>query len=188
MNYLGVIKDDVINGPGVRLTIFVSGCEHHCPSCHNSQSWDKNSGYYLKPSVINGIIDYILSTPFCSGVTISGGDPLATYNRVDTFILINSIKQKLPSDRSINFWLYTGYTYEELIETIKTSNTIESLILPKILSNIDVLVDGRFILEKRDISLKFRGSSNQRIIDINKTFNPNNLSNNNIVLWSEEND
>lgn len=184
MNYLGVIKDDVINGPGVRLTIFVSGCEHHCPGCHNSQSWDKDSGYYLNPSVINGITDYILSTPFCSGITISGGDPLATYNRESTFNLINSIKQKLPSDRHINFWLYTGYTYEELIDDIKLGDTILSFIL----TNIDVLVDGRFILEKRDISLKFRGSSNQRLIDINKTFDPNNLTTDNIVLWSEEND
>lgn len=184
MNYLGVIKDDVINGPGVRLTIFVSGCEHHCPGCHNSQSWDKDSGYYLNPSVINGITEYILSTPFCFGITISGGDPLAHYNRESTFNLIYSIKQKLPSDRHINFWLYTGYTYEELINDIKSGDTILSFIL----TNIDVLVDGRFILEKRDISLKFRGSSNQRLIDINKTFDPNNLTTDNIVLWSEEND
>lgn len=163
MNYAGIEPINITNGPGLRVSLFVSGCNHHCKNCFNPETWDFNYGNKFDQETKNQIFKY-LKEPHISGITILGGEPMDPLNQKDVADLITNIKSKYP-DKTI--WVYTGYTFEDFSENEKayTEYTLQ------ILNNIDVLVDGPFIETKKDLSLKFRGSSNQRIIDINKTRN-----------------
>lgn len=143
---LNIDTDCTDNGEGLRTTIYVSGCEHHCVGCHNPSSWNPNNGIEY---TIDQVIQVILENELAD-VTISGGDSL-TYQYENTLELVKAIKSRTKK----NIWLYTGYEFEKVLEHKK-----------EILYYIDVLVDGKFEKDKRDLSLKFRGSSNQRIIDI----------------------
>ena len=145
---LDIVKGTTVDGPGFRTSIYLSGCSHHCQGCHNPQSWDPENGTLMSLSEIMKIVE---DEDF--DVTISGGDPL--YNPHMLKVLVESLK-----NNRRNVWIYTGFTWEEII----SSNDL--LVAVK---EADVLVDGRYIDNLRDIDLAFRGSSNQRIIDIQKS-------------------
>ena len=147
---LDIIESTIVDGPGMRTTIYAAGCNHHCKKCHNPQSWSIDNGVKLP---INKILDKILSNN--ENVTFSGGDPLfqlSGFSKLAKLIKENSNK---------TIWCYTGFTYEQVLTL---PNSIE------LLKYIDVMVDGPFIEEKKDLNLAFRGSSNQRLIDMRKTF------------------
>ncbi|MCR4716601.1 MAG: anaerobic ribonucleoside-triphosphate reductase activating protein [Lachnospiraceae bacterium] len=147
MNYHNIIKDDMLNGDGLRVVLFVSGCDHHCFNCHNPETWDELSGIAFDENAINEIF-MELDKDYVSGLTVTGGDPLY-HNNVETVTeLSRKVKEKYP-DKTI--WLYTGFVYEDVKEL-------------EIFNYIDVVVDGPYIDEMRDTSLRWRGSSNQRVI------------------------
>lgn len=160
MNYQKIEKFDVANGKGIGVVLWVSGCEHHCRGCHNPDTWDSFSGNEFTEDTL-GYLLYSLAPSQVSRLTLSGGDPLATYNRDKICSIAKTIKTTYP-DKSI--WLYTGYTYEDILSDY-----------PDILNYIDVLVDGKFILEDRDITLLYKGSPNQRIIDVKESINSNSI-------------
>lgn len=159
--------DSVVDGPGLRSVVWLQGCLHACPGCHNTNTHDIGAGSLV---AISDIVSQIKHDPIQTGLTISGGEPLLQAKEV-----LELLRQLRPFTKSI--WLYTGYTFEEL--TNETNPLYETYM--RILGYLDVLVDGRFVLAKRDISLLFRGSSNQRLIDINRTAWAND-----IVLWNRE--
>jgi anaerobic ribonucleoside-triphosphate reductase activating protein len=154
MRYHQIEKCSVENGLGVRTTIYLSGCVHRCKNCHNPETWDFNGGNEFKEETKEELFSY-LALPYINGITFSGGDPLCSYDEV--LELTKEIKERFP-DKTI--WVYTGYTLEELIKGQKEA----------ILEYIDVLVDGRYVDELRDVTLPFRGSSNQRILEKGKDF------------------
>lgn len=147
----GFEKESYTDGIGIRYTIFVQGCKHNCLKCHNPETWDFKGG---ADTSISGIVDDMIENPLLDGVTISGGDPM--YRCDEVLSLIEEIKART----KYNIWAYTGFTYEECLAD---SDKL------KVLSNIDVLVDGEYKDELRSLSLTFRGSSNQRIIDVQKS-------------------
>lgn len=158
MNYHNITKDDMNNGDGIRVVLWVAGCEHHCPECHNPETWGYESGIPFDFIAENEIIAE-LDKDYISGITLSGGDPLAPNNRKRILFTVRWIKKHYPRK---TIWLYTGYKYEQLVFE-GDSDVIQ------ILKNIDVLVDGRYEKDLRDTSLKWRGSSNQRVLDMKKT-------------------
>ncbi len=144
---MDVVEDTVVDGPGFRTTIYAAGCRHHCPGCHNPQSWNPDNGQRV---TVEQVAEQLLSDPF-SNVTFSGGDPL---EQVEAFTeLARWIKAKSRK----NIWCYTGYRFEEICCSRR---------LAQILPYIDVLVDGRYMQALRDTDLLFRGSSNQRLVDV----------------------
>lgn len=163
MNYAGIEPVNITNGPGLRVCLFVSGCRRHCKNCFNPETWDFNYGNHFDKEAKDKILKY-LSEPHINGLTILGGEPMEKENQKDVANLIAEIRKKLPEK---TIWVFTGYTFEELNDPAKNYTEYTK----QILNNIDVLVDGPFIQEKKDLSLKFRGSSNQRLIDMNKTRN-----------------
>ena len=154
MRYHKIDKCSIENGIGIRTTIFLSGCIHKCKNCHNPETWDFNGGKEFTEETKAELFSY-LSLPYVNGITFSGGDPLCSYDEV--LKLIKEIKEIFPQK---TIWVYTGYTIEDLIKEGKEA----------ILDHIDVLVDGRYIDELRDVTLPFRGSSNQRILEKGKDF------------------
>lgn len=148
----GVIPESYTDGVGIRYTIFVQGCNHKCKDCQNPETWDFNGG---KLYDMDKVIENILSNPMLDGITLSGGDPMYMPNEVDEFI--SKLKSK---NNAMTIWLYTGFTYEQCIADEEKA---------KVLKKIDVLVDGPYIASKRALHLRFRGSSNQRIIDVAKS-------------------
>lgn len=171
MNYCEIKYFDIANGPGVRTSLFVSGCTHHCKGCFNEMAWDFNSGKEYTTDVEGEIISS-LSPSFIAGLTILGGEPMEVRNQSGVAGLVKRIKADLP-EKSI--WLFSGYTFEELLDI--SNSRCNGEFTMDILNNIDVLVDGKFVLELKDLSLKFRGSSNQRIIDMKRS-----LAENRVVL------
>lgn len=156
MNYSSIKQCDTANGPGVRTSLFVSGCTNYCKGCFNPETWDFNYGKPFTDDTIDKIIQY-LGESFISGFTILGGDPLHEMNAPTVMDICQIVKEKYP-EKSI--WVYTGYLIEDLIKNPNTRDT---------LNYIDVLVDGPYVEEKNDLHLRFRGSSNQRIIDVQNT-------------------
>lgn len=161
MKYQKITHNDIANGIGIRVVVFVSGCNHHCQGCHNPGTWDENSGELLTKEVANQI-HASLKNPWINGITFSGGDPLYPHNREDILSLCRDIKLHQPTK---TIWLYTGYTWEQVKDL-------------EVMKYIDVLVDGPFILEQKDISLPFCGSTNQRLIDVPRT-----LKTGEVTLW-----
>lgn len=149
MNYLAIDEADFANGQGVRVVLWVAGCTHHCEGCHNPQTHDFNAGKQIDTYTLFEL-NTLLSKPYIKGLTITGGDPLAKPNRKATEYICQWLR--FVNDRPIDFWIYTGHTYEALEDEID-------------LSFADYLVDGRFVKSLKQ-PLAFRGSSNQRIIDI----------------------
>lgn len=150
MNYMKIIKDDLINGSGVRCTLFVSGCSHGCSGCYSSHTWDYRSGTPFGEEQINTIREE-LSKPYVEGLTLLGGDPLMPKNISTVLELCKVLKEEFPNK---NIWCWTGYTLEEVQENHAHD----------ILNYIDVLVDGKFIEELKNLRLPFRGSENQRVL------------------------
>ena len=163
MNISGIIKSDIVNGPGIRLSLFVSGCTNHCEGCFQPETWDFNYGKEYSSEMEDNIISE-LSKPYYRGITLLGGDPMEEVNQIGLLQLTNRIKSEIP-DRDI--WAYTGFIYDK--DLIKDGKRYYNNITDKLLDNIDVLIDGPFILKRKDIRLKFRGSNNQRIIDLKES-------------------
>lgn len=159
MNYGEIKYCDIANGPGVRTSLFVSGCTHHCKNCFNPQTWDFNYGKEFTEKEIQEILDS-LEPDYISGITILGGEPLEPQNQKGVLELLKKVRQVYPEK---NVWIYSGYLFDKeivgkMIDTISETREILEL--------TDVIVDGRFVEELKSLSLVFRGSSNQRIIDV----------------------
>ena len=161
MNIAGINYESINDGEGVRTTIFVSGCSHKCPNCHNPLTHDINYGVKFTDELQNEIISNIEKRPFISGITLSGGDPLHNNNLFDVFNLITKLKDKFPEK---NIWLYTGYTWNQIFYPIITDNLNDQR--KSIVKMCDVLVDGVYKCDERDVTLAFRGSRNQRVINL----------------------
>ena len=155
---LDIIRGTTVDGPGFRTSIYFAGCSHHCPNCHNPQSWDPQGGVEMS---LDDIMEIIQEEDF--DVTLSGGDPL--FQSTNLPILVDRIK-----NNRRNLWIYTGYIWEDVVA---------SPLLFRAISKADVLIDGQFIEELKDPDLPFKGSSNQRIIDIQKS-----ISQGEIILWN----
>ena len=152
MNYHNITHDDMLNGDGLRVVLWVSGCEHHCKNCQNPETHDPNSG--IPFDVEAGLeIAWSAMEEHCSGLTLSGGDPLHPCNITDVTILCRDFKDAFPNK---TIWLYTGYKYEDVKHL-------------EVMKYIDVLVDGRYIEELADVKYKWAGSTNQRVIDVPKS-------------------
>lgn len=173
MNYATIKNCDVANGPGVRVSLFVSGCTHHCKDCFNEVAWDFDYGQPFDQSVIDHILE-LLNPDYIKGITYLGGEPLDPRNQPGLLELSRQIKAKYP-EKSI--WCFSGYVWETQI-TAKKLGPWE--ITEELLSYCDVLVDGPFIAAKKNLSLRFRGSENQRLIDVPKT-----MESGSVVLWEE---
>ena len=152
MRIAGLTKNDTTNGEGICVSLWVQGCPHHCKGCHNPESWDFNGGEYKNNDILlEEIYDAISANEIQRNFSILGGEPLAPQNINDTYYILWEVKQRYPS---IKTFVWTGYTLEQLKEMYKDT----------LLENVDVLIDGPFIKAERDITLKFRGSKNQRIL------------------------
>ena len=171
MHFASIKNCDIANGVGVRISLFVSGCTHHCHNCFNQEAWDFNYGQQFTKTQEDQIID-LLKPDYIAGLSLLGGEPMEDLNQKGLLPFVKRVKEIYPNK---TIWCYSGYTYEYLLEKIKTQEYTKEL-----LSLIDVLVDGKYVEELHDLSLRFRGSSNQRIIDVPKT-----LQQNKIVLWQE---
>lgn len=170
MNYHKIEKTSVANGTGIRVVLWVSGCSLHCKGCHNPETWDLNSGKLFDKEAKKELFE-ALDKPYIQGVTFSGGHPLESENVETIYLLIKEIKNKFPTK---DIWLYTGYTLERIFTTVTTDNlNLERFYAQEIVKMCDVVVDGAYIEELKDITLKWKGSSNQRVIDIEKTLKEN---------------
>lgn len=150
----GIVKESIVDGPGIRLVVFGQGCKHHCPGCHNPESHSFEGGELME---IDSIMELVKENPLLDGVTLSGGDP---FEQSESFAIL----AKKVKELGLNIITYTGYTYEEILDNID--------LIPgwkKLLYSTDILVDGKFEIDKKSLMLKFKGSSNQRIIDVNKS-------------------
>lgn len=175
MNYAEIKYCDIANGPGVRTSLFVSGCTHHCEGCFNQMTWDFHYGEVFTEEVENQIIES-LRPDYIVGLTLLGGEPFEHINQMGLLPLLRRVKKEFPKK---NIWCYTGYTLETDIADRMAKMWPETM---EMLSCLDVLVDGKFMLEKKDISLQFRGSSNQRLICV-----PEFLKTGEIVWWEDAN-
>lgn len=174
MNYATIKKYDIANGTGVRVSLFVSGCTHHCKGCFNAETWDFNYGKPFTKEVEDEIIT-ALSKSYISGLSLLGGEPFEVENQKVLAPFLTRVKSLFP-DKDI--WCYSGYNFESDMLTGKLG---DHNITDEMLRNIDVLVDGEFVESLKDISLRFKGSSNQRIIDVSKS-----LATDSLVLWDLE--
>ena len=173
MNYSEIKKNDIANGPGVRVTIFVSGCTHHCKGCFNEMTWDFAYGEPFTEQTIDTIL-LALAPDYIAGLTLLGGEPLEEENRQALLPLLQAVKERFPAK---NIWCYTGYLFEQDILGKFCAGWAQ---MEEFLSYLDVIVDGPFLLEQKDISLQFRGSRNQRIIRVRES-----LEQGEIVLWED---
>lgn len=160
MRIAGFVEESIVDGPGFRIVIFFQGCAHHCYGCHNPETWDFEGGKEVSFDLIKKIIDDNL---YADGITLSGGDPLY---QIDASTEI----AEYAKSKGLDVILYTGFLFEEVLEMTKANQRLKDL-----LNNVDTLIDGPFILEQRHLSLKFRGSSNQRIIDVKKSLMQNKI-------------
>ena len=173
MNYAEIKNCDIANGPGVRISLFVSGCTHHCKGCFNEVAWDFHYGSPFTQETIDKILE-MMKPGYIRGLTLLGGEPFEPQNQGPIVELLRQIKQKMP-DKSI--WAFSGYLFDR---DILSGRLGDWKITREYLSYLDVLVDGPFVEEKKNLSLRFRGSENQRIIDV-----PASLAQNKIVLWQD---
>ena len=177
MNYATIKKNDVANGPGIRVSLFVSGCRHACPGCFNSEAWDFGYGCELTEEVRASIIE-ACKKPYIDGLSILGGEPFEPENQAGVTETLRSFKKAFP-EKSV--WCYTGFTLDR--ELLSEGSRARTEYTDEMLSYIDILVDGRYVAEKRDLTLRFRGSSNQRIIDMKQTMRDGKIKK--LVLWDE---
>ncbi len=152
MRYHNISKDDMLNGDGIRVVLWVAGCEHACAQCHNPETWDPQGGLVFDAQAKQELFAE-LNKDYVSGVTFSGGDPLFTNNVSSIANLVHEVKESFPKK---TIWLYTGYEYEDVKDYA-------------FLQQVDVLVDGKYMEELKDAKLHWKGSSNQRVIDVKKS-------------------
>lgn len=162
MNYIEIKKYDIATGPGVRVSLFVSGCTHHCEGCFNPESWDFNAGELFDENAVNEIMEAI-KPDYITGFSLLGGEPFEIQNQKALLDLLKRIKTSKPT---INIWCYTGYLFDKQIMDVMFK---KYQFTREMLKYIDVIVDGEYEKDKRDLSIIFRGSSNQRIIDVQKS-------------------
>ena len=176
MNYIKINEYDVANGPGVRVSLWVSGCTIRCPGCQNPQTWDFNEGHPWNAFAMNNL-KKALEADFIQGITITGGHPLEEIHLLDVYRIIKKTRKNFPNK---DIWLYTGYplSLEDFKRHPDPYNS--KYLFNNIIRNCDVVVDGPFIQSERDITLKWRGSRNQRVIDVKKT-----IENGEITLFCE---
>lgn len=172
MYYASIKEVDIANGAGVRVSLFVSGCTHHCQDCFNEIAWDFHYGEEFTEQTIDYIMN-ALKHAHIKGLSLLGGEPMEPVNQEGLLDLLRVFHQQYP-DKDV--WCYTGYLLEDLL----SGGKVHIDITDELLSYIDILVDGPFLLQQKDIRLKFRGSSNQRIIDMKKT-----RESKSIVLWDK---
>ena len=170
MHYATIKNCDIANGPGVRVSLFVSGCTHHCKGCFNQEAWDFDYGQPFTEATIAEILD-MLRPSFIRGLTLLGGEPFEPENREEVLSLLRRVKAELP-EKSV--WAFSGYLYDRDILSGRLGDTREYL------SYLDVLVDGPFVESKKNLALRFRGSENQRLIDV-----PASLKAGEVVLWQD---
>lgn len=164
MKYASIKSNDVVNGEGISVSVFLQGCPApHCKNCFNPETWDFNGGYELTSEVLQDIVDKLRANGIQRNLSILGGEPLCKENLRTTFALIDYCLSKIPD---LRIYIWSRYTYEELCNT-------KDFRIGCILSKIDYLIDGPFIEKEKDLTLKMRGSRNQRIIDIKKSFETN---------------
>ena len=173
MNYATIINCDIANGPGVRVSLFVSGCTHRCPGCFNEVAWDFEYGEPFTEETIDMIIR-MMEPAHIKGLTLLGGEPFEPQNQPDLVKLLRRVKEVYP-EKSI--WAFSGYLFDKDILAWRLG---PREITEEYLGYLDVLVDGPFILAKKILSLRFRGSENQRLIDV-----PESLSRGEVVLWQD---
>lgn len=186
MNYLKIEHENVCNGTGLRVVLWLSGCSHHCYNCQNTQTWNPDSGIPFDESAKQEIFNE-LSKDYISGITFSGGDPLYEQNLDEVLKLTKQIRISFPEK---TIWLYTGFCWNDIMcsfaglqadRVVLVKKDIETWEKrKKIISNVDVLVDGEYIDEQKDLTLKFRGSKNQKVIDVKKS-----LDQNKVVLYCD---
>lgn len=170
MNYADIRPIDVANGPGVRVSLFVSGCTHHCKECFNPETWDFHYGQPFGEAQIGQILE-LMSKPYIHGLSLLGGEPFEPQNQKAVLELVERVRERWPEK---DIWCYTGYLFEDLAAGRVGSHS------RRLLGLLDVLVDGPFVLEKKDLSLRFRGSGNQRLIDV-----PASLASGQVCVWDK---
>ena len=174
MNYADIKQYDIANGDGVRVSLFVSGCTHHCKGCFNKETWDFNYGEPFTDKEIEKILDY-LSPDYVQGLSLLGGEPMEPQNQEALLPLLRRVHERFPNK---NIWCYSGYLFDRDIlgRMCEESETTKELI-----GYIDILVDGEFVEERKNLKINFRGSDNQRIIDVKKS-----LETGEVVRWKGE--
>ena len=170
MNYADIRPIDVANGPGIRVSLFVSGCTHACPGCFNPEAWDFGYGQPFTKDEKDAILTH-LAKPYVKGLSLLGGEPFHPSNQAAVLELVKRVREAYPGK---DVWCYTGYLYEDLLAG-KVGEHSRAL-----LEQLDVLVDGPFVLEQKELSLRFRGSANQRLIDV-----PASREAGTVVWWSD---
>lgn len=173
MNYVTIKNCDIANGPGVRVSLFVSGCTHRCPGCFNEVAWDFDYGEPFTQATVDAILN-MLKPSYIRGLTLLGGEPFEPQNQQGLLPLLRQMKKVHP-DKSI--WAFSGYLFEKDILSGRLGNWA---VTEEILGYLDVLVDGPFVESKKNLSLRFRGSENQRLIDVKKS-----LQKGETVLWQD---
>ena len=173
MHYAAIKNNDIANGPGVRVSLFVSGCTHRCPGCFNEEAWDFQYGEPFTQETIDHILG-LLAPAHIKGLTLLGGEPFEPQNQPEIVKLLRQVKAAYP-EKSI--WAFSGYIFER---DILSGELGPWEITDEFLSYLDVLVDGPFVAAKKDLMLRFRGSSNQRLIDV-----PASRKENNTILWED---
>ena len=172
MNYATIKNCDIANGPGVRVSLFVSGCTHRCPGCFNEVAWDFNYGQPFTTAVEDEILD-MLAPDYVQGLTLLGGEPFEPQNQAVLVPFLRRIRDRYPHK---SIWAFSGYLFENMLSgRVGDAATCRSF-----LEFLDVLVDGPFIQDKKNLMLRFRGSENQRILDV-----PRSLEQNTAVLWQD---
>lgn len=174
LNYADIKHVDIANGEGVRVSLFVSGCTHHCKECFNPETWDFNYGKPFTDTEIEQIMEY-LKPSHISGLTLLGGEPLEHQNQKGLLPLLRKVKEAYPEK---DIWCYTGYDFEQDIKGRMFDKWEET---KEFMSYIDILVDGEFKIEQKQLGLRFRGSSNQRVIRVQES-----LKEGTLVYWDEE--
>ncbi|MBO6114449.1 MAG: anaerobic ribonucleoside-triphosphate reductase activating protein [Lachnospiraceae bacterium] len=173
MNYADIKRIDVANGPGIRVSLFVSGCTHHCKGCFNPETWDFAYGKLFTENEMDQIIEE-LRPSHIKGFTLLGGEPFEYVNQQGVLPLLRRIKEELPEK---DVWCYTGYLFDK---DIKEKMMVKWPETREMIKYIDILVDGEFMEDLKDLKLRFRGSSNQRIIDVKKS-----LDSGEVILWDQ---
>lgn len=178
MNYAQIRSMDISNGEGIGVSLFVQGCDFHCKNCFNSETWEFSKGQEWNDKTKNQFLK-LIEKPFIQRVSILGGEPLHPKNVQNVLKIVDEIRVSYPTK---NIWLYTGYTWEQIMHPVITDINSEQLKMlqmrKELVSKCNVLIDGRYVDELRDISLHWRGSSNQRVINVQET-----LKQKQIVLW-----
>lgn len=160
MNYATIKPTDVANGPGVRVSLFVSGCTHHCEGCFNEEAWDFSYGEPFTGEVQEELLR-LLGKGYISGLSLLGGEPLEPVNQEALLPFLKAVKERVPEK---TIWCYSGYTFEYILDTMMENQTCR-----EIMDLLDVLVDGRFVAELLNLNLRFRGSENQRLLDVKRS-------------------